>query len=62
MTEPHFHEEQVVRRARPVRTQRVVSERRVPRVTRVGGLEPAAAVLAGALVILIVVLILAFLV
>ncbi len=57
MTEPHFHEEQVVV-GRPTRTRRVV--------TRTGpvpfGANPAAAVLAALLVIVILVLVFGYLV
>jgi len=62
MSEPHFHEEQVVERvverARPVRTRRVV-RRTGPGLV---GVNPAAAVLAALLVALILVLVLGYLV
>ncbi len=61
MTEPHFHEDQVVERvvepARPVRTRRVV-RRTGP--FALGG-NPAAAVLAALLVALILVLVFGYL-
>ncbi len=62
MSEPHFHEEQVVERvverARPVRTRRVV-QRSGPGVA---GVNPAAAILAALLVALILVLVFGYLV
>jgi len=63
MSEPHFHEEQIVERVGPARTRRVVAEQLVPRAPRtgVGGLNPLALVLAVALVVFILVLVFGFL-
>ena len=63
MTDPHFHEEQIVERVRPTRTRRVVAERRELGDARagIGGLNPLALVLAAGLVAFILVLVFGYL-